>query len=35
MTEEKIPLYVMFPIELPGVKTNPAESTQHLGVIFD
>ena len=25
----------MFPIELLGVKTNPAKSTQNLGVIFD
>ena len=33
---EHIPLYVsMFPIELLGVKTNPANSARNLGVIFD
>ena len=25
----------MFPIELFGVKTNPAKSARNLGVIFD
>ena len=25
----------MFPIELLGVKTNPAKSARNLGVIFD
>ena len=25
----------MFPIELVGVKTNPAKSAHNLGVIFD
>ena len=33
--QQRIKYLSMFPIEVLGVKTNPAKSAQNLGVIFD